>query len=320
MAIPDRTIERLAHRQHGAFNIAQARAAGFTKAMIQSRVSSGAWQRKARGVFVLAAVRPTWEQSLMVAVLSQVDAVVSHGPAAALHRLEGFPRCRPELVVPPHANHRSRLAVIHRSDDYERTVVDFVPVVTLVQALFDVAGSVPLPMLFGAAEDATIRGRLRPDRLADRFIALAPKLNHGIGDMRTVVETLCDLRFVPAQSTLEALLFELLDELGVEHVRQFRTEWRSPIPMIVDAVAPSLSLITEADGRTWHGRLSAHEADRRRDNAAAAHGFHTMRFTHTMLTVDRDESRAVLQAYIDRQRPAGPDLSVRPAGDRATAA
>jgi very-short-patch-repair endonuclease len=318
MALPDRTVEHLARRQHGAFNIAQARSAGFTSSMIRHRVRVGAWIRKARGVYVLAAVRPTWEQTLMIAVLSQPDAAVSHHPGAALHRVEGFARCKPQLVVPTHANHRSPLAVIHRSDDVERTVIDGIPVVTLMQSLFDVAGTVPLPVLFRGAEEAVNRKALREDRLADRFIQLAPKFNRGIGDMRVVVERLCDIGFVPAQTELESLLFDLLDELSIDYDRQFVTEWRAPTPMIVDAFAPSLGLIAEADGRTWHARLDAYEADRHRDNAGTAHGFHTMRFTHTMLTVGRDQSRADLSRFI-RSRQAVSDPVVLPIEHSAAA-
>lgn len=298
MSIPDRKLETVTRRQYGAFNIAQARTAGFTKAMIQQRVRVRAWTRKARGVYVLAAVPPSWAQHLMVAVLREPWAVVSHHPGCAVHDLTGFGRRRPELTVPANANHRSELATIHRSDDVEHTVVAHIPVVTALQALFDVAGSVPLPMLRAAADDAINRNLIDPARMADRFVALAPKLNRGIGDMRALVDTFCDVGFVPAQSTLEAMLFDLLEELGIDHIRQFAFDWRAPTPMVVDCFAASLDLIVEADGRTWHDRLAAQEADRHRDNVAAAHGIHTMRFTHTMLTNGQDETRSVLGTYV----------------------
>lgn len=42
--------------------------------------------------------------------------------------------------------------------------------------------------------------------------------------------------------------------------------------MTVDAYIPRWRLTIEADGRRWHTRKADFERDRRRDNAAAAHG------------------------------------------------
>jgi len=228
-----------------------------------------------------------------------------------VHQLTGFQPTRPELVVPSNANHRSRLATIRRSDDVEKMVVDRIPVVTPMQALFDVAGSVPPRMLRRAAEDALLRNLIRPDELIARYEHLAPQRNRGIGEMRSIVEALCDPAFVPPASELEALLFELLDEIGLPHLRQFAFPWRAPTAMIVDAVVPSLRLIVEADGRSWHSQVAAIHNDRTRDRVAMANGYDTMRLSHPMLTSERAATVADLRTYGARRRRSLDEMSPR---------
>ena len=116
MSNPDRAIERIARRQYGAFNVQQAKEAGLSHRMIERRVRTGAWIRKARGVYVISSTPTSWYQTLMCAVLAEPDAAVCGRPGCAMHQLIGFRRSRPELVVPPTANHRSGLAIIRRSD------------------------------------------------------------------------------------------------------------------------------------------------------------------------------------------------------------
>src|SRR4051794_30723404 len=134
------------------------------------------------------------------------------------------------------------------------TVVSGLPIVTPLQALFDVAGTIPWRDLRRAAEDACARNLVDPDLLAARVTYLAPTLARGIGDMRRLVEVLCDPDFVPPVTVLEQRMSSVLEEAGLAHVRQSRFPWRAPIPMTVDAVVPALRFIAEADGRTWHGR------------------------------------------------------------------
>jgi very-short-patch-repair endonuclease len=301
MVHPDRAIERIARHQFGAFTLAQAKAVGHTDATVRQRLRSGAWIRKARGVYVLAAFPVTFEQRLMAATLHKPESAVCGPPAAVLHGFPGFRRCKPEIVVPTHGSHVSPLATVHRSDDTETTMMGRLRVVTATQALFDVAGRVPPSMLRRAAEDAIVRGIIDPDHLARRFDELEPQVNHGIGAMRAVVALLTGRGTVPPMSELEASMFDLLDELGVTYERQVGFPWRLPTPMTVDCILPELALIGEADGRTWHARMAAFHDDRRRDLAARAHGYETLRLSHPMLVTERAETRAQLLDYLERR-------------------
>lgn len=237
----------------------------------------------------------TWHQTLMIAVLDHPVAVVSGRAAAALHGFEGCRPCRTEITVPPSGNHRSRLAIVRRTTHIEQTAVEHIPVVTPTQTVFDIAGQVPLPTLFRATEDALVRGALRVDELERRFATLAPLHNHGIGAVRAALDEFGTTGFVPAASELEACLFGVLDDLGIPYERQAAFPWRTPAPMLVDGFMPTLGAIGEADGRRWHSRVADFERDRARDNVAAAHGIHVMRFTHRMLTREVDEVRRLLE-------------------------
>jgi very-short-patch-repair endonuclease len=66
----------------------------------------------------------------------------------------------------------------------------------------------------------------------------------------------------------------------------------------VDAYAPSHSLIVEADGRAWHVRERDFIKDRRRDNAATAHGHATLRFTWVDLVEYPTENEELLRMTI----------------------
>lgn len=311
MTLPDRRIERIARRQFGAFTIDQATEAGLTQRMMGVRVRSGAWTRRARGIFVINAVPVTWEQHLMSAVLNHDGSQVCGPAALVVHQMHGARRCRPELVVPSTGAHRSSLAVLHRSDDVEGTMVGPIPVVTPTQALFDIAGTIPLRSLRRTAEDAILRGLIDPGHLRARFEQLEPSCNRGIGDMRAVVGVVCGRGYMPPSTELEALLSDLFEELGVHLDRQKRLSWRAPVAMIVDAVSDDLLLIAEADGRTWHGRIEALSTDRKRDLAALAHGYETVRCTYEMLTVERSETRAELEQYLALRRSAVSTLRSR---------
>ena len=99
------------------------------------------------------------------------------------------------------------------------------------------------------------------------------------------------------RTVLEAELSDLLLTLGVPFVRQASFPWRAPHPMNVDVFVPAWGLIAEADGRRWHTRVSQLETDLDRDNEAAAHGIHVMRFTHAVLVHNRPRARSLLEHY-----------------------
>jgi very-short-patch-repair endonuclease len=297
MAPIDRSIERLARRQHGAFSGAQLVDLGATRAATRSRVGAGVWRREARGVFTHTAFPRTYDQRLMCAGLWHPAASVCGLPACAAHDLAGFAPCEPEINVPVGANHRCPLATVHRRIDVATTTVRGIPMVTACQALFDVAGVVPFRRLRRAADLALAAGLFDIDELGERYLALAPNRPHGVGAMRSIVEEFGREGYEPPRSVLEAELSDLLELLGIPYVRQASFPWRLPHTMNVDIFIPSWHLIAEADGRRWHTRVRQLEIDLERDNEAAAHGIHVMRFTHDVLVRRRRRAISWLETY-----------------------
>ena len=90
MALIDRSIERLARRQYGAFTTAQVLGAGGTKNTIASRVRAGQWRREVRGVYTHTAFPRTVEQRLLCATLWHPEAAICGMAAPYVHELVGL--------------------------------------------------------------------------------------------------------------------------------------------------------------------------------------------------------------------------------------
>src|SRR5438094_10397684 len=102
MGTIDRTIAAVAAGQLGLVTRADVAAAGGTDDIAKERVWAMQWQRLQRGVYLVGAARPTWEQRMLAACLAAgPDAVASHRAAAALWRLDGI-RLGPLEITVPH--------------------------------------------------------------------------------------------------------------------------------------------------------------------------------------------------------------------------
>ncbi len=268
----------------------------MTPKAIRVRCDAGEWLRLDHGVYGHVAVPPTWERSLMAAVLAEPWARVSHRAAAALHDLHGYRRGRPEVTLRPNANARGALAIAHRGVDVRSTTVRGIPVVTVAQTFLDLAqisseAKVAAALSHRAAEDRRILEQVR-----DRYCELAPKGGRDLRSLKWILS-----RFgagAPVgRSTLEQHLAQVLGALSsVGFDLEAPFPGRSPGLQRVDALVPAWALVVEADGRTWHTRLEDFERDRRRDAEAASAGFQTLRFTYHQLV---DEPRWVRRILLE---------------------
>ena len=254
--------------------------------MIGTRIRRGVWVRFDTAVFGHLASDPTWERSVMAAVLAEPWAVASHRSAAVLHGLDGIRKGRPEVTIRPGANARGRLAITHRGVDVRTTTIDRIPAVTLEQCFVDLAQVISERRVRTAL---AARADVRPevlDAVRDRYCDLAPRGGRDLRPLRAVLR-----RFgtgaLPTISALEHQLRRVLDGPGIPPV-----EWEAPFPgrqpsaRRVDALIPAWSIVIEADGRAWHTRTEDFERDRRRDAEAAAAGLLTLRFTWHQLTTE----------------------------------
>lgn len=291
---PDAAIARLARRQHGVWTRRQAMAAGMSPKMVRVRTDRGDWVILDHGVYAHLASAPTWERSVMAAVLAEPWAVASHQTAAVLHELVGFRQGRPVITIRPGANARGRLALAHRGIDVRTTHVNGIPCVTLDQVFIDLAQSVGERRLKEALSDRAGHDPRLLDAVRDRYCALAPRGGRNLQKLRTVLE-----RFgsgeLPSESELERRMRAVFTVPGVPPIT-----WQAPFPgrhpgkRRVDGLIPAWSVVLEGDGRAWHTRVTDFERDRRRDAEAAAAGLQTLRFTWYQLVEEPDWARSIL--------------------------
>jgi len=281
----DHAIDVLARRQHGAFSWRQAVAAGATSRMAHTRVTRGTWLRLAPAVYALPSHPGTWHRALMAAVLGEQSAVVGGRSAAALHGLSGFRPGHPEIIVPPGANGRSRLATVHRSAHHRSTIVERIPVLTVCDTLFAVAGQLGSQPLGMVLDDAVASKAVTIAQLQARFLDLGASRRPGIAAMAGLLEARGAHGYVPPESVLEGSLYAILDRPGMPgYERQAMLPW-APAAR-VDARLLASPTLVEADGRRWHTRVADLARDHQRDRLAAAHGYLTLRFTYEEIRGD----------------------------------
>lgn len=289
----DLDIARLARRQHGVFDLAQVKAAGGSRTMVEDRVAGGRWIRLAPRVWALRGAPPTWRRQYKAAELSIPGAALADRAAAVVHDLEGFRVVRPSLVIPYTANPRSEIADLRRSNPVPTAVVDGFRVTSLAQTLFDLLRirTVELWSIERAMDGALLDRRLTVAALAERRDALARSRRPQWPTWAALVDARSDAAWQPPPGELEAVLARVLARLppDVEVRAESGLPWWSQGQGRVDALLPAWRLIVEADGRRWHARVADFDRDRWRDNVANAHGYRVLRFTHAHLTRRPDE-------------------------------
>jgi hypothetical protein len=294
---PDRAIDGLARRQHGAFHRRQAVRAGFTRSMIRTRLSNGSWVQLAQSeVFALPSHPHSWQRQCMAATLSVPASGVAGPAAAALLGFPDWPRGRIEVVTRRGTTTRSPFARVRRwSHPGRLVVVEGIRVVSPADCLLQLAPSVDASRLGRLVDDIAIARPGVLDELRDRYASLARSKVPGLARVRAVLDERGP-GFVPPASELERLLRDVL--AGVPGLPP--VVWEAPAPWSaterVDALVPEWALVVEGDGRAWHTRVADFERDRERDALALAHGHVTLRFTWHQLTRRPAWCRTVISA------------------------
>lgn len=273
-------ILTLAVRQGGIIRRDQARALGLSDSAIDRRIRSGRWSQAIEGVF---RVFPAGDERdlLAGAVAALPTAVVSHGSAARLHRLDGRPTGGATVTV-----HASRTWLfpeveVHRT----RTVVpshvvrvDGLPVTSVARTVIDLAAEMPEPAWQSLAEGAVVSSRCSVAELRE---VASVACGRGRTGSRLVRRFLDDPHV--GTSRLQRLAIEALAAANLP-----TPEIEYPIPWSpgrrFDLAYPQAKLAIELDGRRWHSTADRFQADRERDREALAHGWVVVRFTWQDLT------------------------------------
>ena len=166
----DGAIAELAPKALGLLTKRQLDELGMSRQQRRTLVAKGVLIPVGGGVMRHAACPPSWEQSVLAAVLAAGQgAVASHMSAAALWRFDGIPRSAIEVTVPRDRRPRAAPGRVHRSLDLGPADVEprrRIPRTTAVRTILDIAGQLSErqleAVLDGAERDGAIwRPQLR---------------------------------------------------------------------------------------------------------------------------------------------------------------
>lgn len=253
----------LAERQFGVITRRQLLGCGLSSTRIDRWIQRGRLHRIARGVYAVGHRKLSIEGELSAALLrAGPGAALSHMTAAWWRELLRYRPDRIHVSAPTRRSSTRRVRV-HQPDRIERRWHRGLPVVSVTQALIQIAPMCSFAALRRALAQADHRGAL--DRAAlDHELARHPRgaarLREALGHhLPQLAKTL---------SPLEERFLPLCERHGI------------PLPVpnyeingyVVDAFWPEANLAVELDGREVHGTPAAVVEDRRRELALRGAG------------------------------------------------
>jgi very-short-patch-repair endonuclease len=265
---------RLVERQHGAVSRRQLLELGLTPEAVTHRLLTGRLHTVARGVYAVGRPDLPREGRWFAALLScGPSSVLSHRSAAALWGFHPDDRALTDLTVSTTARRRRPGVVVHHRAlaPGERTVHQGVPVTTVARTLLDLATKVRGNRLERAINEADKLDLIDPDTLRVSLDGYAGRA--GVTALRTVLDR---YSFRLTDSDLERRFLAIVRRTDL------------PLPdtgsrlsgFKVDFHWPALGLVVETDGLRYHRTVGQQMRDRLRDQAHAAAGLTTLRFTH----------------------------------------
>lgn len=284
-------VDEYLARQYGVITLWQARRAGMTDRMIEYRLETGRWVRLATGIYAVASAAPNWQRDLAAAVLFHPTAIVAGRSAATLHGFPGIRHGRPEILVPRTSNARSPLSRVLRSAFFhqvKRSRIGGFETTSPAETVLALASRLPAHRIEAFVDDTLLKrtASLRQyDEILDR---IAGGRVRGSSLLRKIVDDRRPDAYQPPASELERLSRRLTGRPGVPRATHQHPVLGASGPMVVDTFIDVWLIVLEVDGRNYHTRKADFERDRRRDNAAAALGYVTLRFTWKMLMTDFD--------------------------------
>jgi len=299
------SLQQLAESQRGVITRRQAFEAGLTRDAIEARVNSGRWQRVYPGVFAMFSGEVGRAAVLWAAVLrAGPGATLSHQTAAELHGLTLKPSQLIHVTIP--ADRRVEPVsglVIHRSGRIqaarhpcqepprtriEETVIDLTQVArTFDQALGWVCAA--------CGGRRTTPGRLR-DAMSERAkLRFREALRLALADVADGAHTVLEHRYLRYVERAHGL---------PQAKRQARTVSGNRIEYR-DVLYPKYQVAVETDGRLAHP-LEARWSDLHRDNAAAAKGIITLRYSWSDVTLRPCHVAAEVGAVLSQRGWPGP--------------
>jgi hypothetical protein len=285
----ERLCLKIAAEQFGLINLAQAAAAGMTRAAIKHRLATGQWERVLPRVYRVTGSPPSWHQDAMAAHLYLGDeSVLSFGAAGRVRGWRDFEDDQLELSTTGLRRAVGLGFTVHHCDDYivegaER--VNSLPVTSVPRTITDLAG----------AKD------WRAQRALDRALRRGTSLGafwlfhdrewttgrRGIGILRNWLRERTPGLAATDEDLREDLLV-IIRKAGLPEPVQEHPFVLPSGPIRFDLAYPERRLAIEGDGYDAHGDLTAFNKDRRRDVEAGLFGWLVLRYGWAQITFDSD--------------------------------
>lgn len=297
-----------AETQYGVLSFDQLREIGVSPGFIDRRLASGEWTRLGSRVVAVSGAPDGPLRRCAAALVSRPHAFLSGRTAAWLHGFDGVAEPKlPEITVPFTASGRSALAKVRRSQHHSTiatAMVESLRVADGAETVFRMAAYVGARRLGRMIDSLLIADAAVSEQLGEIYLRHQGERMRGMARLRPILLERLGARHVPTESELEALAEDVLSTVPFPSVVR-----QAPLPWApsrrADLLIPEWRLIVELDGRAWHARTEAFEADRQRDNAAVGHGYSTVRLTWRMLSEEPGRCRQLL-ADIGRRRTSRP--------------
>jgi very-short-patch-repair endonuclease len=221
----------------------------------------------------------------MAAVLAcGEDAALSHESGGALigiHRGGLWPI---HVSVPRHRNRHEGIKVHERELMPPTTTVDGIRVTDPLHTIVDLAAHLDKEPLTKALNEADRLGLIDPDELTSLVESLHNR--RGIRTLRNLLG-----HYTRTDSNLERRFLSLAEQAGLPRP-QTQAEVHGHR---VDFYWPTLNLVVETDGLTYHRTPAQQAADRRRDQLLTATGLRCVRFTNAQVRHQQSEVTEILK-------------------------
>jgi very-short-patch-repair endonuclease len=280
------SVWELARRQHGVVSREQLLALGFHRRSIQHRIGKGRLHVVGRGVYAVGRPELTQFGRWMAALLAVGPAAaLSHTSAAALWGIAKQKGNAIHVSVPTHLRRSSSRGItVHRRKELNATTHRRIRVVSVVDALVDLAAEVGFDALEQALNEADKLDLVDPETLRAE---IEGERRPGAAKLKAVLD-----RFTPTDSTLERDFLRIVREAGLPMPRtQQRVNGHR-----VDFFWPTLNLVVETDGLRYHRTPAQQARDRVRDQDHLVAGGRSLRFTWAQVRFDPARVEAVLRA------------------------
>lgn len=278
----------LARAQHGVITRSQLLERGYSRTAIEHRLAKGRLHPLHAGVYAVGFPELSRHGHWIAAVLAcGPEAALSHASAAALFGFQG-----PEPILTVSVD--SRRAVrrpglqVHRVEFgrgdtgmYER-----IPVTSPARTLIDLATELPLLRLERAVNEADKLGLIDPETLSAE-LARRPG-QRGVPALRDLLDRDA---FVLTDSDLEQRFLRIARKTGLG-IPETKVRVNG---FVVDFLWRDLGLVIETDGLTYHRTPLQQARDRQRDQAHAAAGLTSLRFTNRQVLREPEAVRRTVE-------------------------